>query len=166
MNVALRSARSSIRQSRTLDNVRPARIGFGGAVALALAVALGPSAASAQDEGDITVTEVVTSRAYTAADGATDPTTTFAASDGRLYVMVRVTNTTGAEADIRVSFERAEGTAADGAGTGGVVLHLPATRRYRTVARTSTSRPAGRWRAVVRTSEGTVIGQVEFEITE
>lgn len=133
---------------------------------LAFALALGPALASAQDGGGITVTEIVTSRAYTAADGATDPTTTFAASDGRLYVMVRVQNTTGAEADIRVSFERAEGTAADGGGTGGVTLHIPASRRYRTVARTSTSRPAGRYRAVVRTAEGVVIGQVEFEITE
>jgi hypothetical protein len=133
-----------------------------------LALASAPALAEAQDgaDGGITVTEIVTSRAYTAADGATDPTTTFASSDGRLYVMVRVQNTTGAEADIRVSFERADGTAADGAGTGGVVLHIPASRRYRTVARTSTSRPAGRYRAVVRTSEGTVIGQVEFEITE
>lgn len=151
MTFALRSARSSTAL---------------GVLGLALGLALAPSSASAQDEGGITVTEIVTSRAYTAADGATDPTTTFAASDGRLYVVVRVTNTTGAEADIRVSFERAEGTAADGGGTGGVVLHLPASRRYRTVARTSTSRPAGRYRAVVRTSEGTVLGQVEFEITE
>ena len=133
--------------------------------ALTLSLALAPAAAAAQD-GAITVTEIVTSRAYTAAAGATDPTATFAASDGRVYVVVRVQNTTGAEADIRVSFERAEGTPADGAGTGGVTLHLPASRRYRTVARTSTSRPAGHYRAVVRTADGHVIGSVEFEITE
>lgn len=133
---------------------------------LALGLARAPGLVAAQDEGGIAVTEIVTSRAYSAADGATDPTTTFRRSDGRVYVMVRVTNTTGAEADIRVSFERAEGTAADGSGTGGVALHLPASRRYRTVARTSTDRPAGRYRAVVRTSDGDVIGQVEFEITE
>ena len=138
---------------------------FSQASALAFSLTLVPALAAAQ-AGAVTVTEVVTSRAYTAADGATDPTTTFAASDGRIYVVVRVQNTTGAEADIRVTFERAEGTATDGAGTGGVELHIPASRRYRTVARTSTSRPAGHYRAVVRTAEGAVIGQVEFEITE
>ena len=133
--------------------------------ALVFGLALVPAFAAAQ-AGGLTVTEIVTSRAYTAADGATDPTTTFGGSDGRIYVMVRVQNTTGAEADIRVTFERAEGTASDGATTGGVELHIPASRRYRTVARTSTSRPAGRYRAVVRTADGAVIGQVEFEITE
>lgn len=134
-------------------------------IALFAALVVSPTIAAAQD-GGITVTEIVTSRAYSGADGATDPTTTFATSDGRVYVMVRVANSTGAEADITVTFERAEGTAADGAGTGGVTLHIPASRRYRTVARTSTSRPAGRYRAVVRTEDGAVISQVEFEITE
>lgn len=129
-----------------------------------LATVLFAGLASAQESG-LRVTEMVTARGYAAATGASDPTTTFRRTDGRIFVVVRLENPSGAEQDITVAFERAEGTPAVGA-RGGVTLHVPASRRYRTVARTSTSRPAGRWRAVVRDSGGNVLQSVEFEVTE
>jgi hypothetical protein len=111
------------------------------------------------------VTELATARGYAAATGATDPTTSFRRTDGRVFVVIRLENPSGAEQDITVAFERAEGTPTTGA-RGGVTLHVPARRRYRTVARTSTNRAPGRWRAVVRNSAGEVLQTVEFEITE
>ena len=129
--------------------------------ALSLSIA---SLAGAHDT-DLRVTEMATARGYEAATGATDPTTTFRRTDGRVFVVLRLENPTGAEQDITVAFERAEGTPATGA-RGGVTLHVPASRRYRTVARTSTNRAPGRWRAVVRDSSGAVLQTVEFEITE
>ena len=129
-----------------------------------LATVLFASVGSAQ-EGDLRVTEMVTARGYAAQTGASDPTTTFRRTDGRIFVVIRIENPGGAEQDITVAFERAEGTPSAGA-RGGVTLHVPASRRYRTVARTSTSRPAGRWRAVVRDSGGNVLQSVEFEVTE
>ncbi len=120
--------------------------------------------ASAQD-ATLRVTEATTARGYAAASGAVDPTTTFRRTDGRIFVVIRLENPGAAEQDITVSFERAEGTPAVGA-RGGVTLHVPASRRYRTVARTSTSRAAGRWRAVVRDAGGNVLHTVEFDVTE
>jgi hypothetical protein len=135
-------------------------------IALAMAVCsmLVPAAAAAQD-ADLRVTEMTTSRGYAAATGPVDPVQSFRRTDGRVFVVIRLENPTGAEQDITVAFERAEGTPAAGA-RGGVTLHVPASRRYRTVARTSTSRAAGRWRAVVRDSSGEVLQTVEFDITE
>lgn len=134
-------------------------------MALTLAVVLGAFAPAMAQDATVRVAEITTARAYSAAEGASDATTTFRRTDGRVFVVVRIENPTRAEQDIRVAFERAEGTAAPGA-RGGVALHIPASPRYRTVARTSTNRAPGRWRAVVRNAEGAVIGQVEFEITE
>jgi hypothetical protein len=45
-------------------------------------------------------------------------------------------------------------------------LEFPARPRYRTVARGSTSRAAGRHRCVVRKDDGTVLLHADFEITE
>ena len=134
-------------------------------MALTFGLALCVLAPAMAQDAAVRVAEISTSRAYTAAEGATDATTTFRRTDGRVFVVVRIENPTGAEQDIRVAFERAEETAVAGA-RGGVALHIPASPRYRTVARTSTNRAPGRWRAVVRNAEGAVIGQVEFEITE
>lgn len=134
-------------------------------LALTLGLALSALAPARAQDAALTVAEISTARAYTAAEGATDPTTTFSRTDGRVFVVVRIENPARTEQDIRVAFERAEGTAAAGT-RGGVALHIPASPRYRTVARTSTNRAPGRWRAVVRNAEGEVIGQVEFEITE
>ncbi|MBX7197334.1 MAG: DUF2914 domain-containing protein [Sandaracinaceae bacterium] len=122
------------------------------------------SVASAQD-AELRVTEMTTARGYEAARGAVDATTSFHRADGRVFVVIRIENPSGAEQDITVAFERAEGTPATGA-RGGVTLHVPASRRYRTVARTSTSRAPGRWRAVVRNAEGEVLQTVEFDIAE
>jgi hypothetical protein len=131
--------------------------------ALSLTIA---SLATAQDAAtELRVTEIATARGYAAATGATDPTTSFRRTDGRVFVIIRLENPTGAEQDVTVAFERADGTPAAGA-RGGVTLHVPASRRYRTVARTSTNRAAGRWRAVVRNSAGEVLQSVEFDITE
>lgn len=134
------------------------------ACALALLSLIATPSARAQEE-DLRVTEMTTSRGYAAATGPVDPVQSFRRTDGRVFVVIRLENPTGAEQDITVAFERAEGTPSAGA-RGGVTLHVPASRRYRTVARTSTSRAAGRWRAVVRDSSGAVLQSVEFDITE
>lgn len=97
---------------------------------------------------------------------AVDPRTTFRTTDGRVMVLIRLENSTGAETDIRVSFERADREVAsgEGAGAGGLTLHVPAQRRYRTQARTGT-RAAGRFRVVVRTAAGNVLATAEYEVT-
>lgn len=134
---------------------------------LSLALVFGLTAASlAQDDSPLAVTEIVTARGYDRASGAVDPTTSFAHDSGNVVVVVRLTNSSGAEQDIRVSFERDEGEPAASTAPGGVALHIPASRRYRTVARGTTNRPPGNYRAVVRTAEGEVIGSVDFSITE
>lgn len=92
-----------------------------------------------------------------------DPTTTFRAADGRVYVLIQLENGTGAETEIRVTFERADREVSAG-GAGGVVLAVPARPRSRTVARTGTRAP-GRYRVVVRSAEGNVLGTAEYEIT-
>jgi hypothetical protein len=81
-------------------------------------------------------------------------------------VLIRIENTTGAETDIRVAFERAdrEVTATSEPAGAGVTLHVPAQRRYRTQARTGTV-TAGRFRVVVRTAAGSVLGTAEYEVT-
>ncbi len=123
--------------------------------------------ASAQEDAEgadgLRVAEMTLSRGYESGE-AVDPTTTFRRTDGRVWVVIRLENESGAETEVRVTFERAD--AEVGTGTGGVTLSVPSRRRYRTVARTGTGRPAGRYRVVVRTAGGSVIGQQEFEITE
>lgn len=124
---------------------------------------LGLHAEAAAQESALRVTEMTTARGYHPASGAVEPTTSFRVDDGRIFVVIRLENDSGEEHDITVSFERAQGTA-PAAGRGGVTLHVPASRRYRTVARTGTARAPGRWRAVVRTLEGVVLQVVEFDI--
>lgn len=97
------------------------------------------------------------------AGAVVDPTTTFSAADGRVMVLIRVENETGAETDIRVSFERADREVAAST-SGGVTLHIPARPRYRTQARTGTRAP-GRYRVVVRTAAGNVLGTADYEVT-
>ena len=111
------------------------------------------------------VTEITVARSIEGGQ-AIDPTSTFASTDGRVMVLIRVENSTGAETDIRVSFERADRELVSGesAAGAGVALHVPAQRRYRTQARTGT-RGAGRWRVVVRTASGNVLATAEYEVT-
>jgi len=145
------------------------------APAISMALSIGaPLAASAQDapapaapeEVDgLRVTEITVARNIEGGQ-AVDPTSTFSTSDGRVMVLIRVENSTGAETDIRVSFERADRELVSGeaAMAAGVALHVPAQRRYRTQARTGT-RGAGRWRVVVRTASGNVLATAEYEVT-
>lgn len=125
-----------------------------------------PSEQGAREEVDgLRVTEITVARSIEGGQ-AIDPTSTFASTDGRVMVLIRVENSTGAETDIRVSFERADRELVSGesAAGAGVALHVPAQRRYRTQARTGT-RGAGRWRVVVRTASGNVLATAEYEVT-
>jgi hypothetical protein len=129
----------------------------------ALVLTLGASSL-AQDETTLNVTEIVTARGYERATGPVDPTTSFAHASGNLFVIIRLENPTGAESDIHVSFERDEGEPAATASAGGLALHVPASRRYRTFARATTNRPAGAYRAVVRDDAGGLLSSVDFTI--
>ncbi|MGE0784758.1 MAG: hypothetical protein AB7S26_03645 [Sandaracinaceae bacterium] len=132
--------------------------------ALSLALTLAPLSAAAQEgnapSGGLSVTEVQLGTALEGGRIAT-PGTEFSRSAGRLFAVVRLTNPSGEATSIRVSFERVDGPAADG-----VSLDIPATRRYRTVARTGTGRPAGRYRCVVRDAAGAELASVEYTLTE
>jgi len=90
-----------------------------------------------------------------------DPGDSFARSDGRIFAIVRLTNPSRTETHVRVAWENAEGPERQG-----MRLQIPAQARYRTVARTGTGRPAGRYRCVVRDASGNVLGQQEFSVTE
>jgi len=84
------------------------------------------------------------------------------ATTHRVYVLVKLTNSSGAEGDVVVAIERAGATSHGG----GVTLHYPTTRRYTTYARIPISnRAAGHYRAVVR-SGNVEIGFVEFDVTD
>jgi ketosteroid isomerase-like protein len=127
--------------------------------------------AQAQEAADfpeidgLRVTELTLARNITSGQPV-DPTTTFRSADGRVMVLIRLENATGAEADVRVAFERADRELVSGeaASASGVALHVPASRRYRTQARTGT-RTAGRYRVVVRTADGRVLATAEYEVT-
>lgn len=131
--------------------------------ALLLAPASAQEAAEAEEVDGLRITEITLARGVEAGQ-AVDPTNTFAAADGRVFVLLRLANSTGAEADIRVSFERADREVAASTTAGGVTLHLPARPQTRTVARTGTRAP-GRYRVVVRSAAGNVIGTAEYEVT-
>lgn len=108
------------------------------------------------------ITEIVLARGVESGN-AVGPGTSFSTADGRVFAVIRLENATGAETQVRVTFERADRELAAG-GSGGVTLDVPARPRYRTVARTGTRAP-GRYRVVVRSSAGNVIGTAEYEIT-
>jgi hypothetical protein len=93
---------------------------------------------------------------------AVDATSSFARTDQKLYVLVRLNNATRAASEITVSFERVGATRQ----LAGRTLTVAAQARYRTVARTSPGIYApGRYRAVVRTADGETLGEVEFDVT-
>ncbi len=116
--------------------------------------------AQAQD-ATVTASEVVAAHGFEHGR-AVGPATSFTHADGRIYIAITVENTTGAETEVTVQFQRADQPV--GTGTGSTHLTVPAQRHYHTVARTG-ARP-GQWRAVVRDAGGNVIGQVEFTVTE
>jgi len=133
------------------------------ALALTVSLALGQRSL-AQDETTLNVTEIVTARGYERATGPVDLTTSFAHDSGNLFVIIRLANPTGAESDIHVSFESDVGEPAATGTAGGLALHVPAGRRYRTFARATTNRPAGAYRAVVRDDAGALLSSVDFTI--
>lgn len=91
--------------------------------------------------------------------------TTFAAgANERLYVYLEGINTSGAAADLTVSFSREGG---DGE-VGGVRVNLPTTterRAWRTWAFTRQTSRAGTWTAHVRNADGVEVGSTTFAIT-
>ncbi len=92
---------------------------------------------------------------------AVEEGTSFSTSDGRIFAIIRLSNPSRVETQIRVSWER------EGASGGrGMALDVPASFRWRTVARIGTNRPAGRYRCVVRTEDGTELESVDFTLTE
>lgn len=128
-------------------------------------LAAAQDAAPAREEVDgMRVAEMTLARAIESGE-PTDATTTFRQGEGPVWVVIRLENTTGAETDVRVSFERAEGEVRATSETArGVTLHVPARRRYRTVARTVVGAP-GRYRVVVRSAAGNLLGTADYEIT-
>ena len=151
-----------------LVNVRRSLLISSLAVALSLtslARAQEAEAPPSEEVDGLRITEIVLAHAVENGE-AVQPSSTFTTADGRVMVLIRLENTTGAETDLRVSFERADREVAAAAPTGGagVTLHLPARPSTRTVARTGT-RAAGRYRVVVRTSAGNVLGTAEYEVT-
>jgi hypothetical protein len=129
----------------------------------AMVVSAPLATAHAQENSGLQVTEIQFATALENGQ-AVSPSTSIARSAGRLYAVIRLTNGTGAATHIRVAFERADHEA--GGTTGGLQLDVPASRRYRTVARFGTRSPAGRYRVVVYTESGEVIGQAEVELTD
>ena len=89
-----------------------------------------------------------------------EPKTTFAQSEGRLYVVVQLQNPAAAETQVRIMIRQAGGS-----GHGGVTLDIPARRRYRTLARFTTRQAPGSYEAVVMNAEGEVISTTAFTIT-
>ncbi|MDQ3031599.1 MAG: hypothetical protein M3Y87_04220 [Myxococcota bacterium] len=146
----------SVRRSLTLLTVTGAL--------LATSLAAAQEAAPAREEIDgLRIADMTLTRAIEGGE-PTDATTTFERGAGPVWVVIRLENATGAEADVRVSFERAEGeVAATTEGGRGVTLHVPARRRYRTVARTVVGAP-GRYRVVVRTAAGNLLGTADYTI--
>ena len=85
------------------------------------------------------------------------------ATTHRVFVLVKLANSTGAEGTVTIGVER-PGQTAHG---GGVSLQYPAARRYTTYARIPiTNRAAGHYRAVVRDSAGAELGAAEFDVTD
>lgn len=118
-------------------------------------------AQDAAPSGGFEVSEIVLSKSLDNGNPV-DPTTSFAASDGRVYATIRVNNPERTETSIRVVFQKAD---APSRASGGVELEIPARPRYRTVARTGTARAPGRYRCVVFSSDGTELKSIEFDIT-
>ncbi len=120
-----------------------------------------PPTSSAQEATVFEVYELVLSKGF--ADGQpVDPGTSFSRRDGRIYATIRINNPERTATTIRVAWERAEGRAT----SGGIELDVPARRRYRTVARTGTGRPAGRYRCVVYSADDAVLATAEYELTD
>jgi len=138
---------------------RPLRL----ACALCALFALAPLAHAQDDDTPPTglqVTEVLLGTSLERGR-VTNPQTEFSRTDQRIYAVIRLQNPSREATSIRVAIERV-----DGPHRGGFSLDVPARRRYRTVARFGAAHPAGRYRVVVRTEDGTQLQSVELTITE
>lgn len=131
-------------------------------------LAMGTARATAGDEDEerfprvagLQLTDMVLARDVE--DGqVVGPSTAFSQDEGAIYLMLRIRNLEREATKVRVSFEPIESLPRPG-----IALDVPARHRWRTVARTTSRRPAGRYRAVVRTEQGELLGDVEFVVTE
>lgn len=121
-----------------------------------------PSDAAASDREGLEIAELTLAKGYEQREPV-EPTTAFSVGDGRVWVVLRVKNTTGSEATIRVTFETASRDLGE-VPVGGVTLTIPpSTRGYRTVARTALRR-AGSYRVVVRTESGAVLQSADYQV--
>ncbi len=91
-------------------------------------------------------------------------TTTFERNSGWIFCFIRMENPSGGGNEILVSFEPDEGE--PGPAVRGIRLRVPARYRYRSVARTGSTMPAGNHRCVVRDREGAVLSHTPFQVTE
>lgn len=141
--------------------VHRARIATKLLLASIVSVAAFEASRAAAQESELSVTEI--QLASSLEDGqVAAPTTSFTRADGRIYAVVRLSNPSREATNIRVTFEPLDG----GTARGGITLPIPAQSRYRTVARVTTSRPAGRYACVVRTEDGRELGRVELTLAE
>lgn len=86
--------------------------------------------------------------------------TSFSIADGgRLYTHVLLENPLARATKINLTWERPDGVVLHGA-----LLDVPARPRYVTWGFRGMPRPAGRWAALVRSQEGTVLARQEIEI--
>jgi len=92
-----------------------------------------------------------------------DPRATFSkASDERVYCYVKLQNKAGSATKVQISSERVDGPP----GRPGSLLDVPAAPRYTTWSWFGTGWPAGRYRCVVRSEKGSVLGRIEYELAE
>lgn len=87
---------------------------------------------------------------------------TFKASDiEKLYAFVEVENPDKEESEVFVTFEPEDA----GASQGQVALKVGSAARWRTWAFTRNAKRPGKWAAIVRSSDGTVLARTPFEVT-
>lgn len=84
------------------------------------------------------------------------------ASDERIYCLVRLENPSREASGILMGWERIDRPTEDA----GRLMNVPAQPRYVTFGMTGTRRPAGRYRCVVRTPGGALLGSVAFDLAE
>ena len=92
-----------------------------------------------------------------------DARTTFSrANDPRIYCLVRLENPEREAGGITMGWERVDRESDDP----GRLMNVPAQPRYVTFGFTGTRRPAGRYRCVVRTPGGALLGSAAFDLEE
>jgi Protein of unknown function (DUF2914) len=79
----------------------------------------------------------------------------------KLYAFVEVENPDQEESEVFVTFEPEDA----GASQGQVALKVGSAARWRTWAFTRNAKRPGKWAAIVRSSDGTVLARTPFEVT-